>query len=260
MSGSVTPVIADSPDAMRLGDGACAWCDAPLGLPAPGLDGPRRCAACGTRIRSWPTDDQLEALFAQEAARRPETASRCTVADALRRRARRRLAVRVARMAPPGPVLDVGSGDGTLLDSLRAAGRVATGIGRAPVRSDVHDVEITEVGGRYAAIVFWQSLGSVRAPRTALEHAAALLKPDGLLAIAQPTSVALPALTEKWRGIATPAQRIRVPQRALVERLRSLGLEVVHADRVREASGTGPSAWSATFLGGVVSVEARRWS
>ncbi|MBB4663356.1 methyltransferase domain-containing protein [Conexibacter arvalis] len=250
-------MIADSPDATQLPVPACAWCDAPLGLSAEVVGGLRRCASCGSRTGSWPTDEELAALLArtpQEIA----AARRCALAEALRGRARRRTAARVARMAPPGPVLEVGSGDGMLLDALRATGRVATGIGRPSTRADVRDVEITEVGGRYAAIVFWQSLGRTRAPRTSLEHAASLLKPDGLLTIAQPTTVALPSMTERWRGVAAPAQRIRIPQRALVERLRALGLEVVHADRMRAGAGSRFGAWSATFLGGVVSVEARR--
>lgn len=252
-------MIADSPDAMQLTTTTCAWCDGPLARDDAGADGTRRCPSCGSRIAQWPSDAELSALLAQGPGEIAAVRT-CNVAEALRRRARRRLAERIARIAPPGAVLDVGSGDGTLLDALRSTGRVATGIGRPSPRADVHDAEITEVGGRYAAIVFWQSLGRVSAPRTALEHAAALLKPDGLLTVAQPTTLALPALTERWRGIAAPAQRIRIPQRAIVERLRALGLEVTHADRMREGAGTRPAAWSASLLGGVVSVEARRWA
>lgn len=266
MSGSVTPVIADSPDA-RHTVLACAWCELPLRAAMPGSSAPLRCAACGSRTGLWPGDGQL-ALPPGSGDHEPERGAvgstmsgapdhRCSMAELLRRRARRRLAHRVAVMAPPGPVLDVGSGDGTLLDALRAAGRVATGIGRSSTPAGADEVDITELGGRYAAIVFWQSLGRVRAPRVALEHAAALLKPDGLLTIAQPTSVALPALTERLLGGEEKlAQRVRIPQRALVERLHALGLEVLYADRVRERSGLG--GWSATLLGGVVSVEARR--
>ena len=122
---------------------------------------------------------------------------------------------RIARVAPPGPVLDVSSGDGMLLDALRATGRLTTGIvvrtpgdgARAPASSDA---EITELGGRYAAIVFWQSLGRLRAPGVALDHAAALLKPGGLLAIAQPSTTRLQAraLGERLRRArrAAPAR------------------------------------------------------
>jgi SAM-dependent methyltransferase len=237
---------------------ACAWCERPLHAAVATPRTVRRCPACGSRTDAGPGAEMLATLLspAPSEARNGETERRCTVAEALHRRARRRLAERVARMAPPGPVLDVGSGDGTLLDALRASGRVATGIGRSSDRADVHDVDITELGGRYAAIVFWQSLGRVPAPRTALEHAAALLKPDGLLTIAQPAA-GLPALTQRLHRtvrsaptVAVPAPRVRIPQRTLVERLHALGLEVLHADRVAGRPGT--------LLGGVVSVEARR--
>jgi hypothetical protein len=238
---------------------ACAWCEQPLHVAVATPRTVRRCPACGSRTDASPREADVAAMLSPTGSEPGATSAtgRCTVADVLRRRARRRLAHRVARMAPPGPVLAVGSGDGTLLDTLRAYGRVATGIGRTSSRADVHEVDITELGGRYAAIVFWQSLGRVPAPRTALEHAAALLKPEGLLTIAQPTP-GLPALTERLHGSArgdkTPAQRVRIPQRALVERLHALGLEVLHADR----AGSGVSNWPATLLGGVVSVEARR--
>ncbi|WP_041730555.1 class I SAM-dependent methyltransferase [Conexibacter woesei] len=256
-------MIADSPDATHV-TLACAWCEQPLRAAIPGSTAPLRCAVCGSRTGAWPSDEQLARLVASaradagagDAGDAARADHRCSVAELLRRRARRRLAHRVAVMAPPGPVLDVGSGDGTLLDALRGAGRVATGVGRSPARTGVCDVDITELGGRYAAIVFWQSLGRVRAPRAALEHAAALLKPDGLLTIAQPTSVGLPALTERLRGGEPASPRVKIPQRALVERLHALGLEVLYADRVRERSGL--AGWSATLLGGVVSVEARR--
>lgn len=252
-------MIADSPNAMREML-TCAWCELPLRVAIATPRTAHRCSACGSRTDTWPAAAELSALLAPAVPPRASGGLRCAVAESLRDRARRRIALRVARMAPPGPVLDVGSGDGTLLDTLRASGRVATGIGRSSTRPDVHDVDITELGGRYAAIVFWQSLGRVPAPRTALEHAAALLKPDGLLTIAQPTA-GLPALTERLRQLGSggagerpPAPRVRIPQRTLVERLHALGLEVLHADR----AGAGVSGWPATLLGGVVSVEARR--
>lgn len=215
-------MIADSPDAMQEML-VCAWCERPLHGALGPVGATRRCAACGSRTGAWPTltlPQRLDAAGADEVA-----LSRCALADSLRRRAHRRIARRVERMAPPGPVLDVHAG-----------------------------VDITELGGRYAAIVFWQSLGRVPEPRTALEHAAALLKPAGLLTVAEPAA-GLPALTERLRGGATAsAQRVRIPQQALVERLRALGLEVLHADR----AGTGVANWPATLLGGVASVQARR--
>lgn len=208
-------MIADSPDAMREML-VCAWCERPLDGAAPLHGVSRRCSSCGSRTGAVPT-----VTLPPE----PEAAPhRCAVAEALRRRAQRRIAQRIERMAPPGPVLDVRG-----------------------------DLDVTALGGRYAAIVFWQSLGRTPEPGTALEHAAALLKPAGLLTIAQPTG-GLPALTERLRGAAgTPPQRVRIPQRTLVERLRALGLEVLHADGARGLGG-----WRAALLDGVVSVDARR--
>lgn len=256
MHGSVSRVIADSPDA-ALPAAACAWCEQPLRAAAPArVPAPLRCAVCGSRTGSWPTDEQLAALLAR--AQRPaQERHRCSFAEAARRRARRRLAERVARVAPPGPVLDVGSGDGLLLEALRKAGRAANGIEHPPARPDEHDADITQLGGRYAAIVFWESLGRMRAPRTALEHAAALLKPDGLLTIAQPTNVGLPVLTERWRRDAPVPPRVQIPSRTLVERLRAMGLEVQPAERLGQGRDL-LGGWLPALLGGVVAIEARR--
>lgn len=248
-------MIADSPDAAAP-VAACAWCEQPLRAAAPArLPAPLRCAVCGSRTGAWPTDEQLASLVAR--ARRPAERHRCTFAEAARRRARRRLAERVARVAPPGPVLDVGSGDGLLLDALRQAGRAANGIEHPGTRPDVHDADITELGGRYAAIVFWESLGRMRAPRVAVEHAAALLKPEGLLTIAQPAAVGLPALTERWRRDAPVPPRVQIPARTLVERLRALGLEVQPAERLGQGRDL-LGGWLPALLGGVVAIEARR--
>jgi hypothetical protein len=227
-------VIAESPDATQEML-VCAWCERPLRGANPPAGTARRCDACGSRMGAWPMPTLIlpargpldPADRADGAAPEPAAPSRCGLADALRHRAHRRIVRRVERMAPPGPVLDVHAG-----------------------------LDITALGGRYAAIVFWQSLGRTADPRTALEHAAALLKPTGLLTIAQPAA-GLPALTERLRGgPAAPAQRVRIPQQALVERLRALGLEVLHADRAGGIGGVG--GWPTTLLGGVAAVEARR--
>jgi hypothetical protein len=249
-------VIADSPDATLLTP-ACAWCEQPLRAAVPArIPAPIRCAVCGSRTGTWPSDAQL-AAFVPRAARPASEHHRCTLAEAARRRARRRLAERVARIAPPGPVLDVGSGDGLLLDALHRAGRAANGIERPATRPDVHDADITELGGRYAAIVFWESLGRLRAPRASLEHAVSLLKPEGLLTIAQPTAVGLPVLTERWRRDAPEPPRVQIPASALVERLRMLGLEVRRTERLGQGRDL-LGGWLPALLGGVVAIEARR--
>jgi SAM-dependent methyltransferase len=245
-------VIADSPDTTRRAI-ACAWCEHPLHAAVTARPtAPLRCVACGSRTA---VAGPLAAATGSQAPHR--VAGRGTLAEAARRRARRRLAQRIARVAPPGPVLDIGSGDGALVATLRSAGRAATAVDLSATDGGVHEADVTELGGRYAAIVFWQSLGRLRTPRRAIEHAAALLKPDGVLAIAQPTAVGLPALTEGWRGELAARQPVQIPSRALVELLRSLGLEVERADRVGDGRGV-LGGWLPALLGGVVAIEARR--
>ncbi|MGB2710546.1 MAG: methyltransferase domain-containing protein, partial [Conexibacter sp.] len=162
-------------------------------------------------------------------------------------------------------VLDVGSGDGLLLDALRATGRLVTGIARPATRADVQDAEITELGGRYAAIVFWQSLGRLHAPGAALEHAAALLKPGGMLAIAQPSStrVQARALGERWLARELPRQRVHIPPQTLLDRLHALDLRIERVDHLLDADRllAGPAVGGGLLqglLGGVVAIEARR--
>jgi hypothetical protein len=222
-----------------------------------------RCTHCGaTTVAAWPTDAEPPALHAAVRAHPRGPSRLCSLGEAARRHARRRLALRIERVAPPGAVLDVGSGDSMLLDALRATGRRVTGIAR-PARAGTHDAEITELGGRYAAIVFWQSLGRLRAPSVALEHAAALLKPGGLLAIAQPSPAReqARAFTERVSG-GLPRERVHIPEPTLVARLRALGLEVEHVDHLLDAdrlvAGQAALGWLHGVLGGIVSIEARR--
>jgi SAM-dependent methyltransferase len=250
----VVDVIATSPDASRAAS-RCAWCEQPLVPAASWEPGPLRCTACGARTASaWPAELEHDGAVpaASACARR-----RRTLGEAARRRARRRLAARIARVAPPGAVLEVGSGDGLLLDALRETGRIATGIERRPTRAGVHDAEITELGGRYAAIVFWQSLERLHAPGAALEHAAALLKPGGLLAIAQPSRARVHARALGARWLFAPAnadQRVVISPRSLRERLSALGLQVERADHLLDRQAAGLPG----VVGGVVAIEARR--
>jgi SAM-dependent methyltransferase len=231
----VTVGILEAAPATRT----CAWCERPLA----GEDSVVRCEACGATTAEAP----LRMLGI------------CALRDAARRRARRQLAARIARVSPPGAVLDVGSGDGMLLDALRSTGRLVTGIERPPRRTGVRDAEITELGGRYAAIVFWQSLGRLAAPGTALEHATALLKPGGLLAIAQPSGprMAFGALGLRRAVHEATRPHVEIPARSLLERLRALGLQIERVERPLDRQAA-PGGWVQAALAGVVSIEARR--
>lgn len=254
-------MIADPPDA-ALPLPTCAWCEHPLASGPLRTYGQLRCERCGaTTTLDWPAErEPVRAPLV------PTTGVRggsrlCTLGEAARRRARRRLAARIARVAPPGPVLDVSSGDRMLLDALRATGRLTTGIvsGRgADPDAGVQRAEITELGGRYAAIVFWQSLGRLRAPGVALEHAAALLKPGGLLTVAQPSTTRLQAraLGDRLLAPGVPSHRVLIPPQTLMERLRALGLQVDRIDHLLDLRT--PGGLLQNVLGGVTAIEARR--
>ena len=257
-------MIAGPPDATRTVP-TCAWCEQPL---APGplrALGQLRCDHCGaTTALDWPAErEPLRAPLVRATPVRASQQRVCTLGEAARRRARRRLATRIARVAPPGPVLDVGSGDGLLLDALRATGRLTTGIvagrGAAEPRAGIRDADITELGGRYAAIVFWQSLGRLRAPGVALDHAAALLKPGGMLTVAQPSPTRVQARAIGERLLVAPGlprHRVLIPSQTLTERLRALGLQVDRIDHLLDLPT--PGSWLQGLLGGVTAIEARR--
>jgi SAM-dependent methyltransferase len=254
-------VIAAPPNAKRSLP-TCAWCEQPLAYGPLRAFGQLRCEHCGaTTALDWSAEREPVRTPLLSA---PVRASHrlCTLGEAARRRTRRRLATRIARVAPPGPVLDVGSGDGLLLDALRATGRLTTGIvaggSELETAAGIQHAEITELGGRYAAIVFWQSLGWLRAPGVALDHAAALLKPGGLLAIAQPSATRVQARALGGRLLApgAPRHRVLIPPQTLIERLRALGLQVDRIDHLLDIST--PGGWMGNVLGGVTAIEARR--
>lgn len=205
----------------------CAWCEAPFDERAVRLAGRIVCARCGVATTDpWPTDAELDAAYA--GFYRPDSGRFAGPGDALLRRSRGTLARRIDRIAPPGRVLDVGSGEGTLLDALAAAGRDAVGLERASTRPDVREAEIEEIEGDWSAIVLWHSLEHLRAPGRALDHAATLLAPGGVLVVALPNAASLQARAfgDRWFALDIPRHLTHAPAAALVERLRAAGLGV----------------------------------
>jgi hypothetical protein len=217
-----TPPVIDAPAAAR-----CRWCGAPLDDHSAHLAGRTRCVACGVATTDpFPTPAQLDAAYSTWY--RPEGGRFSGPGDRLLRRTRGRLATRVDRLAPPGPVLDVGSGDGTLVAALRAAGREAHGLERG-------DRELAAIDAPQAAIVFWHSLEHLPEPAEALAHAAALLEPGGLLVVAIPNAASLQAAVfgDAWLALDPPRHLTHIPAGALVERCRELGLHVRRVSYVR---------------------------
>ena len=145
------------------------------------------------------------------------------------------LARRLDRIAPPGAVLDVGAGDGALIEALRAHGREATGIDRYPSHPDVRDEGIERVAGRWAGIVFWHSLEHLPRAGESLDLACSLLEPGGVLVIAMPNprSLQAAAFGDSWFAFDYPRHLVHVPAPALLARLRSLDLSIERVSYLR---------------------------
>jgi SAM-dependent methyltransferase len=212
----------------------CAWCGVAFDESARALPGRRQCGRCGAATTDpWPSDAELGSAYG--GWYRPAEGRFSGVGDALLRWLRGRLAQRLDRIAPPGPVLDVGAGAGALVDALRARGREAVGLERRPARPDFEERELTEVEGSFAAVVFWHSLEHLREPREALARAASLLMPRGVLVVAMPNAASLQARAfgARWLALDLPRHLVHLPAGALVERLGELGLSVERVSHLR---------------------------
>jgi SAM-dependent methyltransferase len=180
-----------------------------------------------------PDEKQLELAYA--GWYRPTGGRFAGFGDALLRRLRGRLAGRLDRIAPPGAVLDIGAGDGALLDALRTRGRAATGIDRHSAHPAVRDAQIEELQGSWAGIVFWHSLEHLPRAGDALNHAASLLERRGVLTIAipNPDSMQARAFGDSWFAIDYPQHLVHVPARVLLARLDALGLVIERTSYLR---------------------------
>jgi SAM-dependent methyltransferase len=213
----------------------CVWCGSPLDGRAQRLAGRTRCGRCGAATTDpWPTDDELELAYGTWY--RPDSGRRFSlIGDALLRRTRGLQARRLDRIAPPGPVLDVGAGDGTLLDALRRRGREGVGLERDARRADIRDESIERVEGSWAAIVFWHSLEHLPRPGEAIREAARLLPPGGVLVVAVPNSASLQAAAfgDRWLALDLPRHLVHLSLGALVARLEACGFDVERVSQVR---------------------------
>lgn len=201
----------------------CGWCGTRL-EPRPSA-GRLHCGRCGAWT-TWPipTDEELQRAYGSWY--RPEQGRFSGIGDRLLRGLRGRTARRIDEIAPPGPVLDVGAGEGALLNALSAVGREATGLERESTRPDVREVELADVEGRWAAIVLWHSLEHLRDAGAALDSADGLLEPGGVMLIAMPNPASLQARVfgERWFAWDLPRHLVHVPAPVLLARLRALGL------------------------------------
>jgi SAM-dependent methyltransferase len=236
MTGVAREVLARGPGE-RQAPPRCAWCGARARPRARARLAD--CDACGAAT-TFPAPDERELAAAYAGWYRPASGRFASGGDQLLRRSRGVLARRLDRRAPPGPVLDVGCGEGVLLDALRARGRDAVGLERGAVvtRRNVRGVEVTEFDerrGEWAAVVFWHSLEHLREPAAALERACALLVPGGVLVIAVPNRESWQArlFGERWFALDLPRHLVHLPASTLIAGLRDRGLEVERVSQWR---------------------------
>jgi hypothetical protein len=211
----------------------CQWCGEALGAGSARLGGRTRCARCGAATSDPVTEAELDSAYA--GWYRPDEGRFSGPGDALLRRSRGHLARRLDEIAPDGPVLDVGSGDGALLDALAARGRSAVGLERASTRPDVRSDDIAGVEGPWAGIVLWHSLEHLRDSGAALDHLSSTLVPEGVMVIAMPNpdSIQAKAFGDRWLALDLPRHLVHVPAASLLARLRELGLRIERVGHLR---------------------------
>src|SRR5262249_20486799 len=145
------------------------------------------CARCRVATTSpWPTPAQLDEAYGSWY--RPTGGRFSGLGDAVLRRTRGTLAGRLHRMLPPGPVLDVASGAGTLVEVFVRHRPDAVGLEPYASGPRLRATPLEEMTGDWAAVIFWHSLEHLRQPAEALSHAARLLVPGGLLVVAVPNA------------------------------------------------------------------------
>lgn len=213
---------------------ACAWCQSALDGRAARLRGRVRCSSCGAATTDpWPSEEQLAAAYGTWY--RPDAGRFGSLGDALLRRSRALQAGRIDRVAPPGPVLDVGAGEGVLVDALRRRGREAVGLERESRRPDVRDEPLEEIDGEWAAVVFWHSLEHLPSPHDAIREAARLLRRGGVVVIAVPNTDSLQArrFGDRWLHLDPPLHLVHLTERALLTGLEEAGLAVERVSHVR---------------------------
>lgn len=231
---------------------ACVWCGAPLDDRSLRLEKRTVCRACGAATTDpRPDDEELEAAYG-DWYRPSDGGGRFNLAgDAILGRTRGLLARHLDEVAPPGPILDVGAGEGTLLDALAARGREVTGLERGAKRRDFLDepIEAVERGDGWAAIVFWHSLEHLPLPRSAIREAGRLLVPGGVLVVAMPNSDAIQArlFGDRWLHLDIPRHLVHLSTATLTSGLADDGFRIEAVSYLR--AGQVVIGWLAGLVG-----------
>jgi SAM-dependent methyltransferase len=212
----------------------CAWCGHRFDDADDRRTGRVWCAQCRVATTSpWPSAAQLDEAYG--GWYRPADGRFTGLGDVVLRRMRATLAGRLHRVLPPGPVLDVGAGDGNLVEAFVRHGRDAVGLEPHASGPRIRAAEIEEMGGEWAAVIFWHSLEHLRRPAEALSHAAGLLAPGGLLVVAVPNAASLQARAfgDRWFALDLPRHLIHLSPAPLLSKIEALGLRVERVSYLR---------------------------
>jgi Methyltransferase domain len=212
----------------------CAWCGASA---IPGAGRLARCPACGAAT-TYPAPDPGELERAYAGWYRPDSGRFSAGGDRLLSLSRGLLAARLDAIAPAGPVLDVGAGDGSLVRALRDRGREAIGLERAGDGDAVVGRDITEFSeraGDWAAVVFWHSLEHLSDAAGAIDRAVELLTPSGVLVVAVPNLASWQSrcFGRSWFHRDLPRHLVHLPVEALTSGLTRRGLVVLRVSHWR---------------------------
>jgi SAM-dependent methyltransferase len=173
---------------------------------------------------------------------------------------RHRRADAVRRWTRPGTILDVGCGRGLTLAALRGHGYQSIGVELSEVAA-VHAREILGLDVRVGnfldldfekssltAVIFWHSLEHFADSMAALDHAAEILKPGGLLVIAVPNLESLQARATgaNWFHLDVPRHYTHFSERGLKKVIEQRGFRIV--DVAHFSLEQNPYGWIQSLL------------
>jgi len=234
---AATPGV-QPPATSSAGPAACPWCGAPTARAERSGARRVRCGGCGVQL-TWPWPDAAELDAAYAGWYRPDGGRFSGPGDALLRLTRGSIAGRLDRIAPPGLVIDVGAGDGHLLDALARCGRPVLGLERGgSTRPDLQDAALEDLGrppGGAAAIVLWHVIEHLPEPRAAVREAARLLADGGVLLLACPNAASRQAAAfgDRWLAWDQPRHLVHLHPGALVDGLREDGFAIERLGHLR---------------------------
>jgi SAM-dependent methyltransferase len=216
----------------------CAWCGAPFDDCSDRLRLRTRCASCGAATTDpRPDEEELEAAYGDWYRPANGEGRYHFAGDLILGHTRGILAGHLDAIAPPGPILDVGAGEGTLLDALTARGREVTGLERGAKREDLLErpIEEMERADGWAAVVFWHSLEHMPWPRSAIQAASRLLKPGGVVIVAVPNNDSLQArlFGDRWLHLDIPRHLVHLTTRSLTSGLEREGFRIEAISQLR---------------------------